>query len=133
MTVHRPCVALILSTLALAASGCGCGGGDAASDDAQGGNGDNSLASADVAVVLDARRQIDAACGSNGSGTPDRPTAELSGAVSSLAGVARQYPERIYESGNEDRAVEMRQVAGEVAEQLRRCGVQAEADRLAQL
>ena len=133
MTVHRPSVALILSTLALAASGCGGGGGDAASDDARGSNGDNSLASADVAVVLDARRQIDAACGSDGSGTPDRSTAELSGAVSSLAGVARQYPERVYESGNEDRAVEMRQVAGEVAEQLRRCGVQAEADRLAQL
>ena len=133
MTVHRPSVALILSTLSLAASGCGGGGGDAASDDARGSNGDNSLASADVAVVLDARRRIDAACGSDGSGTPDRPTAELSGAVSSLAGVARQYPERVYESGNEDRAVEMRQVAGEVAEQLRRCGVQAEADRLAQL
>lgn len=131
MIGYRSASALLLSMLAFAASGCGSG--DVAMDDAQGSNGDNSLASADVAVVLDARRRIDAACGSDGSGTPDRSSSELSGAVSSLAGVAQQYPDRVYESGNEDRAIEMRQVADEVAEQLRRCGIQAEADRLAKL
>ncbi|MCW3011940.1 MAG: hypothetical protein JWO90_2344 [Solirubrobacterales bacterium] len=129
---HRP-LALLLSTLALAAAGCGGsagGGGDMAKDDARGSNGDNTLAESDIAEVLDAKRRIDAACGSDGSGTPDRSAAELGGAAQAIATIAEQYPGRVYETGNEDRAVEMRLIAEETSEQLRRCGVPGEAARL---
>lgn len=132
MPKHRRAMALLLSTLALGAVGCGAGGGgDTAQDDARGSNGDNTLAESDIATVLDAKRRIDAACGSDGSGTPDRSATELNGAASAIVSVTEQYPDRVYETGNEDRAVEMRRIAQETSEQLRRCGITAEADRLA--
>lgn len=134
LELRRP-AALLLSALALGAAGCGSGGGggDAAMDDARGSNGDNSLAESDVATVLDAKRRIDAACGSDGSGTPDRSATELNGAVTAIASVTEQYPDRVYETGNEDRALEMRLIAEQTSEQLRRCGIPAEADRLAKV
>ena len=121
--------ALLLSILALAAAGCGSG--DEATDDARGSNGDNTLAESDVASVLDARRTIDAACGSDGSGTPDRTPDQLAAAVSALVSVTQQYPDRVYETGNEDRAEKLSTISGRIAVQLRRCGDTAGADRLA--
>ena len=132
MLVHRRSLALVLSALTLAGCSAG-GGGDTATDDARGSNGDNSLAEADVATVLDAKRRIDAACGSDGSANVDRNPQEIQGAVSAIVSVTEQYPGRVYETGNEDRAVEMRQIAEETSEQLRRCGIAAEADRLAKV
>ena len=131
MTVPRRSAALLLSALALAAAGCGSG--DAASDDASGSNGDNELATNDAAEVLQAQRTIDAACGSDGSGTPDRLPTEIQAAVTTLVGLTEQYPDRVYETGNVDRAEELRTVSGKVSVQLRRCGITAEADRLAKV
>lgn len=131
MNARRPLV-LLCSTLALALAVAGCGSGDTAKDDASGSNGDNSLAESDIARVLDAKRRIDAACGSDGSAQADRSSQELAGAAREIATVAEQYPDRVYETGNEDRAIEMGDVAQQTSEQLRRCGSAAEADRLQQ-
>ncbi len=131
MTALRRPAALLVTAFTLAAAGCGQGAGDAAQDDARGSNGDNSLAESDVAAVLDARRTIDAACGSDGGGTPDRSAAQLGDAVATLASVTEQSPDHVYETGNEDRAEKMTTISGQVSEQLRKCGVGAGADRLA--
>lgn len=127
----RRSATLLLTTLALAAAGCGSS--DTATDDAGGSDGDNELATNDAAEVLQAQRTIDAACGSDGSGTPDRLPTEIQAAVTTLVGLTEQYPNRVYETGNVDRAVEMRTVSDKVSVQLRRCGVTAEADRLAKV
>lgn len=130
MAAPRRTAALLLSTVALAAA-AGCGGsGDAATDDARGSNGDNELASSDVAEVLQAQRTIDAACGSDGTGVPGRSSAAIGDAVTTLAGLTEQYPDRVYETGNVDRARTMVTISGQVSEQLRRCGITAEAARL---
>ncbi len=100
-------------------------------DDAAGSGGDNSLSESDIASVLDARRRIDATCGSDGSGTPDRSPTQIGGAAQTIAAITAQYPGRVYETGNEDRAETMATISSRVAEQLRRCGIPAEADRLA--
>lgn len=126
MTSRRRAFALALSAVTIA----GCGGG-AAMDDPRGDNGDNALAESDVATVLDAKRRIDAACGSDGSVRAERSPEEIEGAVSAIVSVTEQYPGRVYETGNEDRAVAMRQIARETSTQLRRCGIFVEADRLA--
>lgn len=123
-------LALLLSTLALGAAGCG-GGDDPNAEGTRAG--DNALAESDIAAVLDARRTIDAACGSDGSAAADRPTAQLGEAAAAIAGITEQYPDRVYETGNEDRAEEMRTIAGQVSEQLRRCRLPADAERLATL
>ncbi len=128
MNARRP---LVLALLTTALAGCGQGGGDMATDDAAGSNGDNALAESDIATVLDAKRRIDAACGSDGSATQDRSATELSAAAAAIASVTSQYPDRVYETGNDDRAEEMTTIAGQVSEQLRRCGLTAEADRVA--
>lgn len=138
MLARRLPVALLLASLVVAAGGCGSGsgagaGGDNATNDAAGSNGDNTLAESDIASVLDAKRRIDAACGSDGSGTPDRSIGEISGAVSTLVSVTGQYPDRVYETGNEDHAVKMTLVSAQVMQQLRQCGIPAQADRLAKV
>lgn len=132
MPASRRSTALLLSVLAVAATGCGQGAGDAATDDARGNNGDNALAESDVADVLEARRAIDAACGSDGSGAAGRSATQLGGAVSALARITEQYPGRVYETGNVERAQTMTTVSDQVSEQLRRCGIASEADRLAE-
>lgn len=138
MLPPRPALAVILSAVALLAAGCGegsggGGGGDLASQDARGANGDNTLPETDIASVLDAKRRIDAACGSDGSGTPDRSRSELAGAAQTIVSVTQQYPKRVYETGNEDRAFAMTQIAEEVSKQLRACGITDDADRLAKV
>lgn len=138
----RPLALLLTATLALASAGCGSsdpkpsgagGGGDTAMNDAAGSNGDNILAESDIASVLDAKRQIDAACGSDGSATADRSFTQIAAAVSTLVTVTDQYPDRVYETGNEDRATKMSRVSQRVTEQLRRCGVTDQANRLARV
>ncbi len=116
-----------LPLLAVAFAGCGASG-DQATDDAAGSNGDNELASADVARVLEAKRAIDSACGGEG-GTASR--ADLTAAVDVLVELTRTSPKKVYETGNEDRAEEMSKVASETSEQLRACGVEDQATRLA--
>lgn len=140
---HRP-LALLLATIALAGAGCGSsnsskpdgagGGGDTAQDDAAGSNGDNTLAETDIASVLEAKRQIDAACGSDGStSSGSAATSQLAGAVSTLVTVTGMYPDKVYETGNEDRALKMTLVSQQVTQQLRRCGITDQADRLAKV
>jgi hypothetical protein len=133
MIAHRRFLALALSAFTLVGAGCGAGGGgDAATDDARGSNGDNTLAESDIATVLEAKRSIDAACGSgDGGASPGTDPQAIQGAVTAIVGITEQYPGRVYETGNEDRAIEMRELAETTSEQLRRCGIAAEADRLA--
>ena len=115
--------ALLLTALTLATVGCGGGGEEE-------GTGGEALAQSDAAEVLQAQRTIDAACGSDGSGTPDRSPAQISAAVGTLAGLVEEYPGEVYETGNVDRAENMSTVTERVSEQLRRCGMPIEADRL---
>lgn len=123
MLAPRRSFALLLSALTLAAAGCGSG-------ESMEGGGDNELASSDAAEVLQAQRTIDAACGSDGSATPDRTVPAIAEAVGTIAGLTQQYPDRLYETGNVDRAKTMTTISEQVTEQLRRCGIPAQADRL---
>ncbi len=129
-SLRRP---VVLALLVASLGAAGCGSGDQATDDANGSNGDNQVAESDTADVLEARRTIDAACGSDGSGTPDRATPVISSAVTTLVTITKLNPGRVYQTGNEDDAEKLSTVATKVAEQLRRCGITADAERLAKV
>lgn len=130
MIAPRRRVALVLTALTFAATGCGTreSGNDSRSSD-----GGNEMATADVATVLGARRTIDGACGSDGSLAAQKPAAAsaIGSAVSTIASLAEQYPDRLYETGNVAASERMIDVARDVSTQLRRCGVAPQADRLA--
>lgn len=131
MPAPRHRLVVLLAALAVTASGCGTreSGNDSRSSD-----GGNELATADVADVLGARRTIDGACGSDGSLRARQPisASAIGAAVSTIASLTEQYPDRLYETGNVARTERMTDVADAVAAQLRRCGITPQADRLAE-
>jgi hypothetical protein len=130
--------ALLLALLALTGALAGCGGDDGggavprspeSGTRANPGGGGEALPASDAADVLTARRTINAACPRGGRATDER---SLSAAVSTIVRILRaEGGDRVYEVGSGERAQRMTIVARDVAGQLRGCGADAQARRLA--
>lgn len=124
MSPRRPFALLLTATALLAA---GCGNSDEEKKNAA--SGGNELATNDSARVLQAKRAIDARCGGEGDSTTT--PSDVAAAVATLVDITKTLPGRVYETGNVDRALEMTTVANETSQQLKACGLTAEAAKLA--
>ena len=131
---RRPYALLVVLAVLVAGTGCGgsaSSGSEASRQSVGGGGGDNELSASDTADVLGARRTIDNRCGGDRSNRPQGQ--DIPAAVQTLVRVTQLFPDKVYETGSENRAEAMRAVAGQVRDELRGCGIADQAARLARV